>query len=153
MDSSNIGSKFLILLDQQFQKSYGLHKMFNCNNVKTSYSSMRNFGSRNNSHSNSIINNNIVKTSAPLGKCRLKDSCPLNCNSLQWSLTSVKQTDQALEKINIITSVWQKTRSRTDFISIEILSNKKANVKRLYRINSYGRLNAKISASPLHGIC
>ena len=44
---------------------------------------MRNFGSRNNSHSNSIINNNIVKTSAPLGKCRLKDSCPLNCNSLQ----------------------------------------------------------------------
>lgn len=66
---------------------------------------MRNFGSRNNSHSNGIMNNNIVKTSAPLGKCRLKDSCPLNCNSLQSSLTSVKETHQALQKINIITSV------------------------------------------------
>ena len=48
--ATNIGKKFLLLLDKHFSKAQKLSKVFNRNNVKVSYSSMPNFASIINSH-------------------------------------------------------------------------------------------------------
>ena len=43
--STNIGKKFFTLLGKHFPKTHRLHKLFNPNNVKVSYSSLSNFKS------------------------------------------------------------------------------------------------------------
>ena len=59
--STNIGKSFLTILDRHFPKSHKLHKIFNRNNVKISYSSMPNSGIIINLHNKKIINSNIPK--------------------------------------------------------------------------------------------
>ena len=54
--SSNIGKCFFTILDKHFLKSHSLHKIFNRNNVKISYSSMPNIASIINSHNKKVIN-------------------------------------------------------------------------------------------------
>ena len=87
--STNIGKSFLTFLDRHFPKSHKLHKIFNRNNVKISYSSMPNFGSIINSHNKKIINSNIPKQPAPTCNCRSKSSCPLNGGCFQSSLVYI----------------------------------------------------------------
>ena len=67
--STNIGNKFLILLDRHFLRSHRLHKIFNYNNVKISYNSMPYFAKIVNTHNNEIINNNILKPSHTSSNC------------------------------------------------------------------------------------
>ena len=83
---TNIGKRFLT----NFNK---LHKIFNRNNVKISYSSWPNFASIINSHNKKIINNNILKPSAPTCNCCSKTSCPLNEDCLQSSLVYICKAD------------------------------------------------------------
>ena len=90
---TNIGKSFLTILDRHFPKSHKLHKIFNRNNVKISYSSMPNFGSIINSHNKKIIKSNIPKQPAPTCNCRLKSSCPLNGNGMQSSLVYICRAD------------------------------------------------------------
>ena len=54
--SRNIGKKFFSLLGKHFQKTNQLHKLFNRNNVKVSYSSLPNFKSVINGHNKNILN-------------------------------------------------------------------------------------------------
>ena len=91
--STIIGKNFLTILDRHFPKSHKLHKIFNRNNVKISYSSMSNFSSFINSHKKKIINSNIPKQPAPTCNCRLKSSCPLNGNCMQSSLVYICEAD------------------------------------------------------------
>ena len=72
--STNIGKKFFSLLGKDFPKTHQLHKLFNSNNVKVSYSYLRNFKSVINGHNKNVLN----EQEKPSCNCRDKTSCPLN---------------------------------------------------------------------------
>ena len=86
---TNIGQKFLLLLDKHFPKAHKLSKVFNRNNVKLSYSSMPNFASIINSHNKKILNENIAKPTSASCNSRIKSSCTLDGNCLQSSLVYI----------------------------------------------------------------
>ena len=67
--------KFFSLLGKHFPKTHQLHKLFNRNNVKVSYSSLPNFKSVINGHNKNILNEQEKPSSC---NCRDKTSCPLN---------------------------------------------------------------------------
>ena len=75
--ASNIGKKFLSLLDKHFPRNHKFHKIFNRNNVKVSYGCMPNIKAVINAH-----NKDILEEKIPLarGKCNCnnKSECPLN---------------------------------------------------------------------------
>ena len=54
--STNIGKKFFSLLGKHSPKTHHLHKLFNRNNVKVSYSSPPNFKNVINGHNKNILN-------------------------------------------------------------------------------------------------
>ena len=54
--STNIGKNFFSLSGKHFPKTHQLHKLFNRNNVKVSYSSLPNFKSLINGHNKNILN-------------------------------------------------------------------------------------------------
>ena len=54
--TTNIGRRFLLLLDKHFPKAHKLSKVFDRNNVKVSYSTMPNFASIINAHNKKILN-------------------------------------------------------------------------------------------------
>ena len=54
--SANIGKNFFILLGKHLSKTHQLHKLFNRNSVKVSYSSLPNFDSVINGHNKNILN-------------------------------------------------------------------------------------------------
>ena len=87
--ATNIGQKFLLLLDKHFPKPRKLSKVFNRNNVKVSYSFMPNFAGIINAHNKKILNQNIAKTTCESCHCRVKASCPLDGNFLQTSLVYI----------------------------------------------------------------
>ena len=70
--ATNIGKKFLLLLDKHFPKPHKLSKVSNQNNVKVSY----------NSHNKKILNENIAKPTSASCYCRVKASCALDGNCL-----------------------------------------------------------------------
>ena len=72
--STNIGKKFFSLLGKHFPKAHRLHKLFNRNNVKFSYSSLTNFQSLINGHNKTILNEQEKPSPC---NCRDKTSCPL----------------------------------------------------------------------------
>ena len=90
---TNIGRNFFRILDRHFPKSHKLHKIFNRNYVKVSYSAMPNFSSIINSHNKKIINENIEKPPVKPCNCRSKSSCPLNGDCLQSSLVYICKAD------------------------------------------------------------
>ena len=72
---SNIGKTFLNLIKRRFPKTNKLHKIFDKNTVKVSYSCMSNMWSILSSHNLNVINPN--KTQIYGCNCRIKESCPL----------------------------------------------------------------------------
>ena len=74
---------FLKLLKKHFPTSHILHKIFNKNTVKISYSCMKNINSVISSHIKNILN----PRTTPFGcNCRKKESCPLNGECLTSQL-------------------------------------------------------------------
>ena len=72
---TNVAKRFLNLLDHHLPKSNKLHKIFNRNTVKVSYSCTE-ISSIISSHSKRLIKNNSLDTKPC--SCRTKSTCPLN---------------------------------------------------------------------------
>ena len=72
---TNIGKTFLNLIKKYFPKTNKLHKIFNKNTVKVSYSCMSNISSILSSHNLNL--RNPYKTNTYGCNCRTKKSCPL----------------------------------------------------------------------------
>ena len=72
---TNIGKIFLQLLSKHFPKDHKMHKMFNRNAVKISYSCMKNIGSIISAHNRNVLNPIVQSYGC---SCRVKNSCPLN---------------------------------------------------------------------------
>nr|XP_061840538.1 uncharacterized protein LOC133622025 [Nerophis lumbriciformis] len=89
--STNIGHKFLNLIDKHFPKDNNLRKVFNKNNIKLSYSCMNNIRQIISNHNKTIANEpstpsqNDSKTNKACN-CRKKPDCPLFGGCLQTSV-------------------------------------------------------------------
>ena len=82
--STNIGRTFLKLLDAEFTEEHVLHKIFNRNTVKISYSCMPNLKQNIDGHNKSILHKKIVPPRSC--NCRVKTECPMSGNCLKESV-------------------------------------------------------------------
>ena len=73
---SNIGKKFLDLIDKNFPREHQLHKICNRNTLKISYSCMNNMANIVKAHNNKIIKNDSINRMETCN-CRKKEECPL----------------------------------------------------------------------------
>ena len=71
------GQKFLKLIAKHFPENSRLHKIFNKNAVKVSYSCMPNLANIIKAHNNEVSKDTSTRTQKPCN-CRKKDLCPLN---------------------------------------------------------------------------
>ena len=93
---SDIGHRFLALLDKHFPKDHKLRKIFNCDTIKIFYGCKNNTRqiianhNKRNLNSSKHIDDTADNTNTKDTKtcsCRQKNTCPLNGNCLQSSLT------------------------------------------------------------------
>ena len=82
---SNIARDFLQLVKKHFPKNNKLHKIFNKNNVKVSYSCMPNLATHIKSHNAKVLRNNQSNNTRKCN-CSNKYSCPLQGNCLISSI-------------------------------------------------------------------
>ena len=73
--STNVAKRFLDLIDKHFPQNNQLHKTFNRNTVKVSYSCTANVGSIIKSHNKKVTNAENMQTKRC--NCRKKQECPL----------------------------------------------------------------------------
>ena len=74
--STKIGKYFLNLLDKHFPRNHRLHKIFNRNSIKVSYSCTKNMETIINNHNKNILGRKpLIDTSTC--NCRSKEDCPL----------------------------------------------------------------------------
>ena len=77
---TNIGSAFLSLLDKHFNHSHILHKIFNRNTIKISYSCTSNVGQMIKANNKIVLdepNRNTLPRKSTNCNCRKKSTCPL----------------------------------------------------------------------------
>ena len=82
--ATNLGKSFLKILDEEFPKDHVLHKIFNRNTVKISYSCMSNIKHSIDGHNKSVLNKKNVATRNC--NCRKPADCPMNGDCLKQSV-------------------------------------------------------------------
>ena len=82
--ATNLGKSFLKILDEEFPKDHVLHKIFNRNTVKISYSCMSNIKRNIDGHNKSVLTTKNVATRNC--NCRKPADCPMNGNCLKQSV-------------------------------------------------------------------
>ena len=92
--STNIGQKFLNLVDKHFPKGSALHKHFNRNTVKISYCCLPNVGSMISKHNKKLLS----KEKIPVKPCNCRtgvDTCPVEgqCRKKNAIYTAEVKTD------------------------------------------------------------
>ena len=98
---TNIARKFL-QLDKQFPKTSRLHKIFNRNNIKVSYSCMSNVKTSISNHNRQVLKQQAEPSASC--NCRSLNECPLNGKCLTESLVyqaEITATDVGETKIYI----------------------------------------------------
>ena len=103
--ATNIGKKFLTLLDQCFPPDHQLRKIFNRNTIKLSYSCMPNMKQIISAHNKSKLQH-TNNTDPPTNDCNCRNQalCPLNGNCLVKSVVyqaTVKREDNDKEETYI----------------------------------------------------
>ena len=83
---TNVTYKFLALIDKHFPKSSVLHKIFNRNSVKVSYSCMPNAKSNISNHDRRVLNNKMTSINEKTCNCRAESKCPLEGKFLTTSI-------------------------------------------------------------------
>ena len=98
--STNVAGSFLRLIKKHFPKNHRLHKNFNKNNVKVSYSCLPNMSNIIKSHNRKILTTENTEPSTAACNCQKKQQCPLNGNCLQKNVIyqCVVSSDQSEEK-------------------------------------------------------
>jgi hypothetical protein len=90
---TNVAKEFLRLIDKHFPRNSDLHKNFNRNNVKVSYSCMPNMSSIIASHNKKILGDDNIPT-VKTCNCNAENICPLDGKCLTKSIV-YKATVQA----------------------------------------------------------
>ena len=76
---TNFGHNFLKLIEKHFPKSHNLHKIFNRNTTKISYSCMKSAITK---HNSQVLNRHKKLPEKESYNCRKKEDCPLQGNCL-----------------------------------------------------------------------
>ena len=111
--NTNIAQNFLKLLEKHFPKTSRLHKSFNRNNVKVSYSCMPNVKGTISHHNNHILAKSATNSTSRNCNCRNSNECPLEGNCLainivykaQITSSSDERTKQYIGRYNTFTIV------------------------------------------------
>ena len=105
--TTNIGAKFLNIIDQCFPSEHPLRKILNRNTIKVSYSCMPNMEQLISSHNKAILkkatNHTPTNTNSKSCNCR-NQPCPLNGNCMTTSVVyqaTVKRQDNNKEETYI----------------------------------------------------
>ena len=84
---TNLGRKFLQIVDKCFSKNHPFHKIFNRHTLKLSYSCMPNMKPIISSHNKHVLSKTNTPTEQPdTCNCRKKPECPLEGNCLQTNV-------------------------------------------------------------------
>ena len=83
---TNLGKEFFKLLDKNFPKESPLHRLFNRNNVKLSYSCMPNMSAIIAKHNMKILNEPDTQSNSKSCNCRDRKNCPLGEKCLTKSI-------------------------------------------------------------------
>ena len=78
---TNLGRKFINIINRCFPNEHPLHKIFNKHTLKLSYSCMANIKSIISSHNKAVLSNfyqSQTQTNDKESNCRKKDQCPLD---------------------------------------------------------------------------
>ena len=75
--ATNIGHRFLRILDKNFPKGHPLNKIFNRNSVKVSYRCTPNLSQTISAHNSKILNPKKENTNQKNCNCRKKENCPV----------------------------------------------------------------------------
>ena len=135
--STNIGHKFLSLIDKHFPKDHSLRKIFNRNTIKISYSCMNNTKQVIDNHNKRILHSSLSpytkdnKDDTETNKtcnCRQKNNCPLDGNCLQSSVvyqaTVTRKDNNTSETYIGLTETNFKTRHRNHTASFRHAKHK-----------------------------
>ena len=83
---SNVARNFLQLLEKHFPDSNPLHKLFNRNTVKVSYSCMPNVKSAISRHNNQMLSKTKMTPETENCNCQKPSECPLNKKCLSSNI-------------------------------------------------------------------
>ena len=75
---TNVGRRFLKIVDESFPDGHVLQKIFNRNNLKVSYSCMPNMKAAIDAHNNRLMKPQRPTSDAKPCNCRVKAECPLS---------------------------------------------------------------------------
>ena len=75
--ATNIGHRFLRILDKNFPKGHPLNKIFNRNSVKVSYRCTPNLSQTISAHNSKILNPKKENNNQKNCNCRKKENCPV----------------------------------------------------------------------------
>ena len=93
---TDIAKRFLKAVTKNFPKNHRLHKLFNRNNLKVSYSCLPNISRIISAHNKKVLKNEEISEETSDETCRAKDECPLEGNCLDQQLIyqcTVKSSD------------------------------------------------------------
>ena len=121
--ATNIGKTFLKIVDEEFPLGHTLHKIFNGNTIKISYSCMTNAKQIIDGRNKNKLSTNNVTTEKGLCKCRRTDECPMQNKCL---------TDWIVYQATVTT----KPPSKQDTIIINLPLPTQPNEMRLSSVNS-----------------
>ncbi len=118
--ATNIGHRFLRIVEESFPKSHVLSKIFNRNTLKVSYSCMQNLKTIINAHNKSVLNKdqrNGNTSNTRNCNCRKKDECPMDgeclTESIIYQATVTRSGDTAKQETYVgLTENQFKTRYR-----------------------------------------
>ena len=130
---TNIGKTFLQLLSKHFPKDHEMHKIFNKNTVKISYSCMNNISSTLSTHNKNILNPEQTSFGC---NCRNKDNCPLDGECLTRNI--IYRVDITTDNDHNFTTVLQKQLSKNTTVIILVTLNMSNNNTLLNLLNTFG---------------
>ena len=126
---TNIGNKFLSLVEKHFPKDHRLHKIFNKNTIKVSYSCTQNMANIIKSHNNRILNPRNKNTHENCN-CNTKEQCPLQNKCLVTNVVyeahiTTNDDPQGRDYIGLTEGTFKKrfTQHKSSFNNIDY-SNK-----------------------------
>ena len=127
---TNIAKKFLQLVGKHFPVNHNLHKAFNRNNVKVSYSCMPNTSSVIKAHNKRILQDQHTTTTAECN-CRKKEICPLKGECLTENVMAKVSNNKNNEEKNYIGLTERSFKDRLYKHRNSLRYRTKANAKEL----------------------
>jgi len=138
---TNLGRKFINIINKCFPNEHPLHKIFNKHTLKLSYSCMPNIKSIISSHNKAVLSNfyqSQTQTNDKECNCRKKDQCPLDGKCLtqnvvyQATVTTQTSSDSY---VGLATNFKERYRNHTASFRHESKRNETELSKHIWTLN------------------